>query len=372
MAGKILVTGATGLVGNNVTRRLIESGLRPRVLVRGDGIPAALAGLNLELVRGDICDAESLRAAFAGIDCVVHSAGFVHLGRSHLELHRSINVDGTRNVADAAIAARARMIHISSCDAISGGTARHPADEDTPLRPPIACNYVRSKRAAEQVVLERIGRGLDAVIINPGFMLGPWDWKPSSGRMMLEVARNRCLLAPRGHFSVCDARDVADGIITAIDKAPSGRRYIMAGETQRYLDAWRLFASITGGRRPLFRPGPVNLWIGGKLGDLLGRLTGQEPDLNSAAIALARQPKYYSSQRAISELGYRIRPIAESGRDAWDWFVAHGYATPARSERNRPRTVAFRPFSGRFAILPLIRAGANRSHATAERRLSPP
>lgn len=330
MARKILVTGATGLVGNNVTRMLIERGLRPRVLIRGVEVPPSLAGLDVEQVRGDIRDPDSLRAAFSDLECVIHSAGFVHLGRSHPELHQAINVNGTRNVAEAAMRAKARMIHVSSCDAISGGIARRPADEETPLRPPIACNYVVSKRSAEQVVLERASRGLDAVIVNPGFMLGPWDWKPSSGRMILEVARNRCLLAPRGHFSVCDVRDVADGIIAAISKAPSGRRYIMAGKTVQYLDAWRLFAEITGGRRPLFRPGPVNLWIGGKLGDFWGRIVGHEPDLNSAALALARQPKHYSSERAINELGYRIRPMAESARDAWDWFVNHGYARPAR------------------------------------------
>lgn len=321
-----LVTGATGLVGNNVVRQLLSGGSRVRVLVRDGADPRPLAGLDVEIARGDILRPETLGGACTDAGAVVHAAGYVHLGRSGLDLQRAINVEGTRNVARAALEAGARMIHISSCDAVGVGPVDKPADEDAPLADPRGCTYAISKREAEQAVREEIANGLDAVIVNPGFMLGPWDWKPSSGRMLLEVARGKGLLAPRGWFSVCDVRDVAEGILSAAERGAPGRRYIMAGENITYLDAWRLFARVTGGRRPWMRAGPAMLFVAGRAGDLAGRLSGREPDVNSAAIAYAALPKNYSSRRAEMELGYSRRPLEETVRDAWAWFQANGYA----------------------------------------------
>ena len=320
-----LVTGATGLVGNNVARQLLASGQDVRVLVRGSSDSRPLEGLSVEVVRGDVCDADSVRRAFQGVTCVVHSAGYVRIGRSQLDHHRAVNVDGTRHVAKHALQAGARMIHVSSCDAVGIRSLEEPADEDTPLAPPLPVPYVITKREAEAVVLEEVARGLDAVIVNPGFMLGPWDWKPSSGRMLLEVGTGKGKLAPRGWFSICDVRDVASGIIRAIDRGQSGRRYILAGVTMSYLDAWRLFAEIAGVPRPWCRAGPLMLIVAGWGGDLWTRLAGSEPDVNSAAIALAWLPKNYSSKRAETELGYRIRPVKETVRDAWNWFKDHGF-----------------------------------------------
>ena len=176
-------------------------------------------------------------------------------------------------------------------------------------------------------MLEEQTRGLDVVIVNPAFMLGPWDWKPSSGRMLLEIARGRGLFAPRGTVSVCDVRDVAAGILAAAEKGQTGRRYILAGQTISYLDAWRLFARVTGSRRPWGCPGPVALWVAGQVGDLVTRITGHEPDVNSAAIALARLPKHYSSQRARRELDYQNRALEETVQDTWNWFQQYGYGT---------------------------------------------
>ncbi len=321
-----LVTGATGLVGNNVVRQLLSRGWSVRVLARDGADPRPLAGLDVEIFRGDIRRPETLSSACSGAGAVIHAAGYVHLGRTGLDLQRAINVEGTRNVARTARQAGARMVHISSCDAAGIGPVGAPADEDTPLADPRGCTYAISKREAEQAVHEEIGKGLDAVIVNPGFMLGPWDWKPSSGRMLLEVARGRGLLAPHGWFSVCDVRDVASGIISAAERGARGRRYLMAGENTTYLAAWRLFARVSGGRRPWMTAGPAMLFLAGRGGDLAARLSGRESDVNSAAIAYARLPKNYTSRRAREELGYASRPLEETVRDAWAWFKDNGYA----------------------------------------------
>ncbi len=185
-------------------------------------------------------------------------------------------------------------------------------------------------------MLAEVDRGLDAVIVNPAFMLGPWDWKPSSGRMLLAVAEGWGLFPPYGWSSMVDARDVAAGILAAVERGRRGRRYILAGETMSYGDAWKLFAEVTGGAPPLLRPPRPILYVAGLTGDLLGLVTGREPEVNSAAIAMAALAKHYSSRRAEEELGYRTRPFRETVADAWDWFCGHGYAKPRTPPRAKP------------------------------------
>jgi dihydroflavonol-4-reductase len=325
MAHPTLVTGATGLLGNNVVRQLLEANEPVRVLVREQSSPRPLEGLDVERVVGDVCDAESIDQACADTNCVIHCAGFVQLGRGYLEKHRAVNVEGARNVAQAARRLGIRMVHVSTVDALGVRSVKQPADEDTLPTMPACCNYARTKREAEQVVLEEVAEGLDAVIVNPGFMLGPWDWAPSSGQMLLEVARGRGILAPRGWYSVCDARDVATATLAARSKGQKARRYILAGENLTYLAAWRLFADVTGARKPLGYAGPLMSGLAGRAGDFWAMLTGHEPNVNSGAVALARLPKAYSSRRAETELGYHCRPFRESTQDAWDWFQEYGF-----------------------------------------------
>src|SRR5690606_26475470 len=138
-----------------------------------------------------------------------------------------------------------------------------------------------------------IDRGLQAVIIHPTYMFGPWDWKPSSGRMILEVARRFTPLAPSGGNNCCDARDVALGALAAWERGKNGRNYILGGENLTYLEAWRLIARATGGKPPWFRAGPLQRILGGMAGDVWGRVTGREPDLNSAAVGMSSLPHYF-------------------------------------------------------------------------------
>ncbi len=325
----ILVTGATGLVGNNVVRQLLHAGHAVRALVRASADPRPLEGLDVERVVGDVTDAAAVTAAVAGASAVIHAAAEVRIGRTGLAAQRLVNVEGTRHVADAARRAGIRLVHVSTCDAIGRGTPESPATEDTPL-PPARLPYVITKREAERVVLGNVVAGLDAVIVNPAFMIGPWDWKPSSGKMLLEVAAGRGLFAPRGSISLCDVRDVAQGIVAARAHGVSGQRYILAGRTLSWLDLWRHFAEVSGGRRPICRAGPLMIWIGGWGGDVWGMIRRREPSINSASARHAWQERHYSSARAEQQLGYAIRPAEETVRDAWAWFQEYGYANPRK------------------------------------------
>ncbi|HQU44949.1 MAG TPA: NAD-dependent epimerase/dehydratase family protein [Pirellulales bacterium] len=320
-----LVTGATGLVGNNVVRLLLQRGHRVRVLGRTSSDSRPLADLDVERATGDIRDADSLRAACRGVGRVIHAAARVHIGWSGLAEQRAVNVEGTRNVALAAREAGARLVHVSTVDTMGRGTRQCPADEETPLGRHVECPYVVTKREAEKLVLDLVPQGLDAVIVNPAYMLGPWDWKPSSGRMLLAVARGQGLAAPPGGNDFCDVRDVAAGILAAAETGIAGRRYILGGHPLSYYEAWSLFAEITGRRRPMRVMRVPVVHALGALGSLWGRITGREPDLNRAAAALSVMEHHFSAERAVRELGYQMRSVREATVAAWEWFVGHGY-----------------------------------------------
>ncbi|MBL8828134.1 MAG: NAD-dependent epimerase/dehydratase family protein [Planctomycetaceae bacterium] len=327
---KTLVTGATGLVGNNVVRLLLERGEAVRVLQRTSSDPRPLENLDVEVARGDVCDPQSLHAACVGIERVVHAAGHVHIGWSGADKHHAINVEGTRNVVAAASQAGARLVHVSSVDTLGYGTKQQPADEETePVNTSIP--YPASKLAAERIVTQAVEeQRVEAVIVNPVYMFGPWDWRPSSGQMILEVVRNNGVFPPRGSNDFCDVRDVASGILAALDRGQPGRRYILGGECLTYIEAFRLIARITGGFSAICRVDPVTQWIAGFVGDVYGKIRGREPSVNTAAIALSRQPHHFNYARAASELGYSPRPASEAIRAAYEWFLEHGYIPPSK------------------------------------------
>jgi dihydroflavonol-4-reductase len=165
-------------------------------------------------------------------------------------------------------------------------------------------------------------------------MLGPWDWKPSSGRMLLQIAHGFAPLAPIGGGMLCDVRDVASGILAAREHGQCGRNYILGGHNMTYQDMWRLFAEVTGGKPPWFCAGPFMRFLGGWGGDTWGKLTGHEPDVNSASVAMSSQFHCYHSMRAHTELGYTLRPARETVEVAWQWFLEHG----VRLTRTAPAT----------------------------------
>jgi dihydroflavonol-4-reductase len=322
---KFLVTGATGLLGNNIVRQLVEAGESVRVLARATSDPRPLEGLPVERVSGDVREAASVAQACRGVDCVIHSAGHVHIGWQQLDQHRQINVEGARNIAAAARAAGARLVHVSSINALGLGNLHQPADEESALPGIVECGYVVTKRESERVVLEETGRGLEAAIVNPGTMFGPWDWKPSSGKMLLAVAKFAPTY-PVGASSFCDVRDVAAGAIAAAMRGASGQRYILAGHNLSYKDAWRQMARLVGRRGPVSPMGPAFRAIVAPILDAYCKITGREGDANSAMLLMGRQQHCFSSRLAQDELGYQVRPFDETLADTWAWFRKYGYA----------------------------------------------
>ena len=321
----VLVTGATGLVGNNVVRQLVERGETVKALIRKKSQPRRLEGLDVTSCIGDVTKVETLTEAFRDVSAVIHCAALVHIGWSKLSLQREVNVVGTRNVAKMAQSVGARMVHVSSVDALAPATADSVVDETTPYKQKVPCGYVVTKREAELALQAMVDDGLDAVTVNPTLMFGPWDWTPSSGQMLLAVARNFALLSPPGGLNVCDVRDVAGGILSALEVGQTGRQYILGGENMTYFELWRLFAEATRGVRPIAKLDRRIGLLVGLLGDLASTFRGGEFLVNSAAARMGDLFHYYSSDRAKKELGYQPRPAKEAIEAAWEWFREYRY-----------------------------------------------
>ncbi len=319
----IFVTGGTGFLGNCVVRELLHRGEPVRVLCRPTASHECFEGLEVEIVQGDLGDAELLRQAVQGCRAVVHCAAMIHIGWHRMEQSRSINVEGTRRLALTCADQGIRLVHVSTVDTLPAArNAEHPVDELAQHGvQKVPCAYVVTKREAEQVVRELVAcGGLDAVILHPGFMLGPYDWKPSSGRMLLEVSRLPVVAAPSGGCSVCDARDVAAGVANAIEMGECGESYILAGENISYQELWSQILRAAGRSRRVFRLGPGVHWFGRAV-DIANRLLPiQERDVNGAMIAMGSLQHFYSSNKASQRLSYRTRSVEETLRDAWEWL----------------------------------------------------
>lgn len=324
---KFFVTGGTGLLGNTIVRQLSDAGHQVIALVRQSPEQEIFAGANVELVEGDLSSEAVIDATLARCDACIHAAGLIHLGWTRLEASMRVNRDGTRVLVDACHKHDRKLVHVGTVNVVAVGSRQSPVDESTPWDAnggQVPCAYVLSKRAGVEEVLNGVKRGLRAVIVHPGFMLGPWDWKPSSGRMMLEVGRMWRPLAPPGGCSACDSRDVAEATIAAVERGgDEGRQFILAGHNVTYKELWSEMATRMGTRPPLMTFGPVPNWVGGVAGDLRARWTGRESDINSAAIKMSCQFHWYHSDRARDELGYRTRDLSESLDASAEWIKSH-------------------------------------------------
>jgi dihydroflavonol-4-reductase len=333
-AMKVFLTGGTGLLGNNIARQLSDRGDQVVALVRDQPADEVFAGVNVEFVPGDLSANKAIDQAIERCDAVIHSAALIHIGWERMEESMRANRDGTQGIAQAAHRHGKTLVHIGTVNTLamppqrlfgsSSGGSLLLADERTPITPEtmqVPCAYVLSKRAAVDVVQQQIAQGLDARIVHPGFMLGPWDWKPSSGRMMLELGRRAYLPAcPTGGCSVCDVRDVAAGTLAALDRGQSGRHYILAGENWTYRRLWHEMARRMGRPAPVLPIGPLIRACAAVYGNLSRSVTGVETDINSAALKMSSQMLWFDSSRARAELGYTNRDLSETLDDAAQWI----------------------------------------------------
>jgi dihydroflavonol-4-reductase len=326
---KILVTGASGFVGSAVTRKLVEAGFSVRALVRGSSPRAHLTGLDLEFVEGDLRDRKSLDQATAGVQYLFHVAADYRLwARDPREIYAS-NVEGTRNLMEAAIAAGIeRVVYTSSVATIAIRAGGMAANETTPLREDQGIGaYKRSKIVAERVVEAMVAeRNLPAVIVNPSTPIGPYDVRPTpTGRIIIEAARGRIPAFINTGLNLVHVDDVALGHLAALHHGKIGERYILGGQDVLFSQILQDIAGLVGGRAARIKLPWRALIPVAFVAEAVANVTGREPFATMDGVRMAKYRMFFESTKAEQQLGYRARPYSEGINDAVRWFRDAGY-----------------------------------------------
>jgi dihydroflavonol-4-reductase len=322
---RVVVTGANGHVGANLVRALLARGHQVRALVHIDR--QAVDGLEIEVVEGDIRNQESLVNAFDSAEVVYHLAAHISISKDEGRLLESVNVTGTRNVVQACLRCKIRrLVHFSSIHAITRVSVDIPVDELHPLvEPQHYLSYDCSKATAEREVRQGIEKGLDAIIISPTAIIGPYDYKPSHfGEALLRLANGRLPALVSGGFDWVDVRDVIKGAMQAEEQAPTGAKYILSGHWISLCDMAKLVEEMTGVPAPHF---VCPMWlaqVGTPFITAFDRLAGRRPLYTSVSLGTLRSYHNISHEKATRELNYHPRPFRETLTDTLKWFETNG------------------------------------------------
>ena len=324
---KVAITGASGLLGGNLAVELIAAGHHVIATRRAGTRVAHLDDLPIEWREADLGSVAALTTAFAGAEAVFHCAAAVTVKREVTPDLTATNVTGTANVIEACIAARVRrLVHTSSVVAIGLSTDGRPCDETSEWnfdRLGLSDAYAITKHEAEQIVHAARDR-LDCVIVNPTYMFGPRDARPSSGKLIVDTVRRKLPGWTPGYNNFVDVRDVARGMIAAWQRGRRGERYILAGQDLTYRGVFELIARTAGVAPPRLRAPYAVAWLVGKWGDLVER-RGGDPVVNSTQVRYAYTDRFrFASTKATRELGYTPGPLEPAIRDAIAWFRARG------------------------------------------------
>lgn len=321
-----LITGGTGFIGSNIALRLVERGWRVRILERPGADRVLLEGGPFEFVSGDVLAPETLPAAMKGVDVVFHAAGVVDYWRQGKDRMMQVNVDGTRNVMDAALRVGVpRVVHTSSTAAMG----IHPnviVDESYRFNVrPERFIYGYSKYLAEEVVLEKVQAGLPAVIVSPTTVIGPRDIRKVSSGMVVEVVKH-CVppLIPPGGVNIIPICDAAQGHIEAALKGQIGERYILGGENMTHLQLYQTIAYVVGcGMKLKVMPRwQVSLVAG--LTDMFQPQTSGPVPLTGDRLRLEAQLFYFDGSKARAAFEMPNTPLRVTIGRTFEWYDLMG------------------------------------------------
>lgn len=330
---RALVTGATGFVGANLSRLLLEKGYDVRVLARpGSDRRNIPDRREVEILEGDLRDRDAAGRAVRGCQEIYHvAADYRFWARDPGELYAS-NVEGTRHLLDAAMnAGIEKFIHTSTVGTIGLAGQPAPSDENTPHDPrQWGSPYKDSKRLAETLALSYVAKGLPVVVVNPSTPIGPWDRKPTpTGRILVDFMRGKMPAYVHTGLNFIHVRDVAEGHWLAARKGRIGERYILGNQNLSMIDFLRLLSELTGRKPPSVRiPYQLAYLVGLASTTYSSWITGDEPAVALDAVKMARRFMFFDPAKAIRELGLPRTPVKEAVEQALGWFAAEGYFNP--------------------------------------------
>jgi len=325
---RALVTGATGLVGSAVARALVAAGWQVRALVRAGSDRRNLQHLPVDMAAGELADSASLDRALADCQALFHLAADYRLGAREPEQLYRTNVEGTRSILAAARrAAVPRVVYTSSVATIGLPEDGSPGTEETPVGlADMIGHYKRSKYLAEQLACGWSQTGTSVVIVNPSTPIGPGDVRPTpTGQIVLDTARGRMPAYLDTGLNIVHVDDVAAGHLLAFHRGRTGERYILGGQDMMLRDILAAIALLVGRKAPRIRLPHAAVLPLACAAEALARITGRSTRITLEGVRMARKHMFFSSAKAVRELGYRWRAPTEAFEDAVLWFREQGY-----------------------------------------------
>jgi dihydroflavonol-4-reductase len=331
---KCFVTGASGFIGANLVRELTANRHRVKALLRPGSDLRGLQGVDFERVEGDLSNRARLKQAMDGCEWCFHVAASYHLWLCDYAPMYLANVEGTRNVLEAAAEAGClRIVYTSTVGCIGlpvpfAGRITL-SDETTPVfEAQMSNHYKRSKWQAEQVAAQLARRGLPVIIVNPSTPVGPGDVKPTpTGQIIVDFLNRRMPAYLDTGLNWVHVRDVAIGHILAARNGHVGERYILGHAEGNWTmkHAFAVLAEVSGVPAPRWRMPYVLALVAAHLNEALSRITRRPPRAPLAGVRMARHKMYFNPAKAIRELGLPQTPPREALAEAVNWFRANGY-----------------------------------------------
>jgi len=325
---KVFVTGGNGFVGLNVVSALVSSGHDVVAIVRPGSNTTYLEPLGVKIVRGHLDDTRALAEAMRGADAAIHTAGNTSCDWRDLPQLEAVNVRGTHNVVEAALAAGVRRLVYTSTTSTIGAydDESRIADETVPLTGYRARSpYAVTKRKAEEAVRAAGARGLETVILNPAEVVGRYDYNLQWGRLLLAAYHDQIPFKPPGGASFCAAADVGRAHVSALTRGTPGERYLLGGDNVRFSRFMEVVADVLDKRFRIPDHSYRWLYLKALAQEKLAPLVPGKPAVEPYRMRVMGCTYYYDSGKAERELGYRSAPIAQMLHDCAEWYRNNGF-----------------------------------------------
>jgi dihydroflavonol-4-reductase len=322
---KVAITGASGHIGNVLCRELAEKGMQLRILLFQNKMRPI--GLDAEVVVGSILDKKVLEELISGCDVVYHLAAKITIDNKERDVVFEVNVQGTKNVIEVCLEQNVkRLIYTSSVHSFKSFGQDEVLDENNPVNPESKMAYEASKAKAEMLILEAVKAGLNAVILNPSAIIGPFDYQPSYlGQALIKIYKNNLPMLVSGGYDFVDVRDVVDAAINAATMGRIGERYILSGQWLSLKELSEFISRLYSRKTPTFIAPMILAKIGLPFIHAWAKLSRQHPLYTADSLEILKQSnKKMSHQKAEKELGYHPRPIEKTLKDTLDWFKSEG------------------------------------------------
>ncbi|WNI37890.1 NAD-dependent epimerase/dehydratase family protein [Chryseobacterium sp. SG20098] len=316
---KVCVTGATGLLGTNVILKLLQNGYSVTALVRQKSSWLGEENENLKLVEADLlCD---ISVYLTDMDCIIHVAAETRQNLIRYDEYRKANYEAVVNLfTHAELMGVKKFLFVSTANTLGFGNTAFLGSEKAPQIYPFTHSlYAQSKLEAEEYLLKN-SKNTDVIIVNPTFMIGAYDSKPSSGKIIFWVWKKKLIFYPKGGKNFVHVEDAANGVVNAVEKGKNGEKYLLANENLSYREFFKKVNRITR-QNPIMIPIPNKLLsFLGLIGDVLRKFK-IKTDLSSSNMKALQISNYYSNQKSIEELGVQYQPIDKAIKDAVQYFI---------------------------------------------------